>query len=244
MSEGGIYYSESTDGKTITEKKPTGIKEQENKMISNPAVLMIEEGNWIMIYEMAPLRRQGEKEGPPGPATQRNLYLATSNDGRSFSASGIAIDSSKEDDYFASVPDLIKLEDGRIRVYYVSNGLAIGSAISNDKGKTWTRESGYRLEGMAVDPDVLYKDGKWVMYYSILDPSRNAMYKATSNDGLFWNNETKIFSATTGGAIVDADVFGTQPNKYLMLFGQSQSGGSTGGETIDLYLAISDGDIF
>ena len=92
----------------------------------------------------------------------------TSTDGKSFEAGSIAIDSAKEDNYFASVPDLIKTPDGKIRMYYVSGGQAIGSALSVDNGKTWIRESGYRLEDSAVDPDVSYKDGRWVMYYSVL----------------------------------------------------------------------------
>jgi hypothetical protein len=244
---GGISYAESGDCKTFAASQPTGVKEEPGKMISNPAALEIAQGNWIMIYEMAPLRQPSQQQGPPGASTQRNLYLATSTDGKTFSAAGIAIDSSKDDGYFASVPDLIKTPDGRIRMYYVSGGEAVGSAVSSDDGKTWERESGYRLKE-AVDPDVLYqtKNGqtKWVMYYSVLDPAKNALYKASSSDGLNWGEGTKLFGATTGGAIVDPDVVQISADNNVMFFGQSTSGGSTQGEQINLYRGEFASDIF
>lgn len=244
MENRGISFAESTDGITFGSSQPTGVKEEDGKMISNPAVLEISTVKWIMIYEMAPIRKPDQPDKtPPGPSTQRNLYLATSTDGKSFKATGIAIDSAKDDRYFASVPDLIKTPDGKIRMYYVSQGDAIGLAISIDEGKTWTREVGFRLKDMAVDPDVLYKDGKWIMYYSILDPVKNALYKATSTDGLNWVNQTKLFSSTTNGVVVDPDVFETSANNYVMFFGQSVSGGSTGGEQINLYRATYSGEI-
>jgi len=244
MGQGGILYANSTDGKTFGTGTATGVKEVSGKMISNPAVLEGATGSWVMIYEMAPTRQPGAQQGPPGVSNQRNLYLATSTDGKTFTASGIAIDSAKDDGYFASVPDLIKTPDGKIRMYYVSGGQAIGSALSADNGKTWTREAGYRLEDSAVDPDVCYKDGEWVMYYSVLDPAKNALYKATSTDGLKWENETKLFAATTGGAIVDPDVVEITPTNYIMFLGQSTSGGSTGGEQINLYSAELKQSIF
>lgn len=243
-----IMYAESNDCKNFDASIATGIKEEADKMISNPSVLQISDTKWIMIYEMAPINKSALKDAPPGTANQRNLYLANSEDGRSFTAAGVAIDSSKEDNYFASVPDLVKTPDGKIRMYYVSGGEAIGSALSSDEGKTWQRETGFRLTNMAVDPDVVLQTSgdktKWVMYYSNLDPQKNAIYRATSNDGLTWDNETKLFSATTKGAVVDPDVVEISPIKFVMFLGQSTSGGSTGGEEINLYRATYTGNIF
>ncbi len=242
MDKGEIMYAESNDLRIFEPGKLTGVKEDKGKMISNPAVLKITDTNWIMIYEQQPARAPGQNtKTPPGPNTQRNLYLATSTNGTSFKKVGVAIDSSKEDQYFASVPDLILLPDGKIRMYYVSGGSAIGSTTSADNGKTWTRDSGYRLENQAVDPDVSYKDEngqtKWVMYYSNLDPATNAIYKTTSTDGLTWIDQKKILSATTRGAIIDPDVVEVAPANYVMFLGQSTSGGSTAGEEINLYRA-------
>lgn len=238
MGEGGILYAESTDTKTFSKAVATGVKEDAGKMISNPAVIEVSTGNWIMIYEQAPMKTPGQQNTPSEPSNQRNLYLATSTDGKSFTAAGIAIDSSKEDNYFASVPDLVKTSDGKIRMYYVSQGDSIGSALSSDGGKTWVRESGFRLTNMAVDPDVSCKTStSCVMYYTILDPQRNGIYKATSTDGLKWTELEKVFSATTKGAVVDADVVEGPSGNFVMFLGQTESGDSTGGETLNLYRA-------
>lgn len=244
MGQGGIVYADSTDAKTFGTGNPTGVREDAGKMISNPAVLEISSDNWIMIYEQAPTRTPGQQPGPPGPSTQRNLYLATSTDGKVFTPAGLAVDSSTDDSYFASVPDLVKISDSKIRMYYVCRGDSICSRVSEDNGKTWVKETGFRLSDQSVDPDVSYKDGKWVMYYSILDPQRNGIYKATSSDGLTWSNETKLFAATTSGAVVDPDLVEISPTSYIMFLGQSTSGGSTGGEQINLYRAELNKTIF
>jgi len=244
MAEGGIFYDESTDGLAFSGKNSTGVAEVKGKMISNPAVLEVTPNDWIMIYEMAPMRTPGSNPGQPGPSNQRDLYLAKSKDGKKFIVVGNAINSAKADNYFASVPDLVKTPDGKIRMYYVSGGSAIGSALSSDNGVTWVKDAGYRLADSAVDPDVLLKDGKWVMYYSVLEPNKNAIYKATSNDGLTWDNQKLLFKSTTGGAIVDPDVYETSTGSYTMFFGQSSAGGSTGGEVINLFKATLIGNIF
>lgn len=226
LGGGGIVYMESSDGKSFGDKKPTGIAESsKNMMISNPAVLKIKEDDWIMIYELQPVQKQGQVEAQPSSKTQRNLYLGTSKDGKSFQDVGLVIDSAKEDNYFASVPELTLLPDGKIRMYYVSGGEAIGSAISSDSGRSWQREKGYRLEDLAVDPDILYENGKWIMYYSTLPKpqsgNRNAIYKATSNDGLTWQKVDKILEPETEmGFVVDPDVIKIGEN-YRMFFGQS-----------------------
>jgi len=251
MMPGGIYYADSSDCITFGQAVETGVREEAGKMISNPAVLQISEKNWIMIYEMAPMRKAGQQGNvPPSATTQRNLYLATSTDGKAFVKAGIAIDSSKQDNFFASVPDLVKTPDGKVRMYYVSGGNATGSAISVDNGQTWVREDGYRLANAVVDADVTWETAKngtqtsWVMYYSVLDPARNGIYKAISTDGLKWENETKLFASSAGGAIVDPDVVQISPTNYVMFFGQSSMGGSTGGEQINLYRAELNKSIF
>ncbi|MFH1855110.1 MAG: hypothetical protein ABH810_01750 [bacterium] len=245
MNNGKIVYADSSDTEVFTDPVPTGISENEGTFISNPAVLMVSEGNWIMIYEQQPIQPKGlGGKTPPGPSTQRNLYLATSIDGKSFTKSGLAIDSSKDDEYFASVPDLVLLPDGQIRMYYVSGGEAVASALSPD-GKTFTRENGYRLENSAVDPDVLIKDGKWIMYYSNLNPQKNGLYKAYSSDGLNWTEiEGQVVSKTGDNAIVDPDVVETANNEFVMFFGESSGGSSTGGDQINLYRATYSGNIF
>ncbi|RJO61383.1 hypothetical protein C4544_02590, partial [candidate division WS5 bacterium] len=242
MAEGGIFYTDSTDGKTFGAKVPTGLTQTPGKMISNPSVLKVADTDWIMVYEEQPEKKPGGgPDGPPSVQTQRNLYLATSKDGKTFIKVGIAIDSSKEDNFFASVPDLIKTPDRKIRMYYVSGGEAIGSQISSDNGRTWTREAGYRLTDRAVDPDVLYEDGKWTMYYAILplpeSGSRNAIYKAVSKDGLTWEkDEAKLIEPSAEmGFVVDPDVIKTG-DTYRMFFGESTGDIGAPG-AINLYFA-------
>jgi len=251
QKDGKIMYSESTDGKSWGNFTSTGIGEDTNMMISNPAALKLTNDNWVLVYEQSPLKKPGQNnKNEPGPENQRNLYLATSVDGKSFVKAGLAIDSSKNDNYFASVPDLVLMPDNRIRLYYVCRGDSICSQTSSDNGLSWAKESGYRLTDVAVDPDVLIRtennQTKWVMYYTILDPQKNGLYKAISDDGLTWTklDGVVVQKSNANGAIVDADVFETTDDNYLMNFGESQSGDSTGGEQINLYRANYRGEIF
>lgn len=256
MGQGGINYADSKDATTFETPQSTGVTESQGKFLSNPSVLKIADNNWIMVYEEAPMQQPGQKQGPPGPESQRNLMLATSTDGKSFTKAGMAIDSSKEkdDNYFASVPDLVKTPDNKIRLYYVCGGEAVCSAISDD-GKAWTRETGIRMGDKAVDPDVLYKDGKWVMYFSVLTGDNNRFYRAISTDGLKWTKGPEVLKPDSEqGAIVDPDVVpigipvtGTfQVFKWRMFFGEMASGeGQMGGPAqINLYYADFEGDIF
>ena len=227
MGEGGILYADSPDGKTFGAKAPTGIQQTPGKMISNPSVLKVTNTEWIMVYEEQPQKGPGgSSDGSPSAKNQRNLYLAVSIDGKTFTKAGIAIDSAKEDNFFASVPELVKVSDNKIRMYYVSGGEAVSSAISEDKGKTWTKEAGYRLSDRAVDPEVLYGDGKWTMYYATLpnpeSGSRNAIYRATSTDGLIWtkDNIKLIEPKNEMGFVVDPDVI-KLGGTYRMFFGES-----------------------
>lgn len=244
MNEMGISYANSADGKVFGKTKPTGVTQSVGKMISNPSVLEISRDNWIMVYEEQPQKNPGQQQGPPSAATQRNLYLATSSDGMNFKKSGVAIDSSKEteDNYFASVPELVKLPDGKIRMYYVSGGEAIGSAISSDQGKTWKREEGFRLEDYAVDPEILYENGKWIMYYASLPVpdanNKSAIYKATSKDGLIWTKDDNrlIEPKNAGGFVVDPDVVKVG-DTYRMFFGGAMGGIGANAQRINLFYA-------
>lgn len=249
MQNGNIVYADSKDGANFQTPISTGIGEDSGKIISNPAVLETKPNEWIMIYEQQPTKKPGMPDSAPGSTNQRNLYLATSSDGKIFEKVGIAIDSSKEDNYFASVPDLILLSDGRIRMYYVSGGEAIGSAISNDNGQTWTKESGYRLTNKAVDPDVLIKNenGKssWIMYYSVLTGADNRIYKSTSLDGLIWTPGVIVLEPKEStNNIVDPDVIEMDPNHYRMFFGEMTGDSTSGQSQPSLYYADYQGNIF
>ncbi|MEK7142797.1 MAG: hypothetical protein AAB785_01175, partial [Patescibacteria group bacterium] len=246
MKDSKIVYADSKDATTFDTPQSTGISESQGKFISNPAVLKNAANNWIMIYEEQPMTKPGQKPGAPGPESQRNLMSAISADGKSFTKVGVAIDSAGDDNYFASVPDLIKTPDGKIRMYYVCGGEAICSAISDD-GKIWVKEAGVRMGDKAVDPDVLYQDGQWVMYFATLTGDNNRFYKATSADGLQWLKGQEFLKPDSEqGAIVDPDTIEISLGKWRMFFGEMAEGeGQMGGPAqINLYWADFEGEIF
>jgi len=258
QKSGKILYAESKDATTFSEPVSTGIDENPGKFNSNPTVLKIKDNDWIMVYEEQPQLAPNAEKGP-GLGSQRNLLLATSEDGKSFTKVGIVIDSAKEDKYFASVPKLVKLPDNKIRMYYVSEGDKTASAISDD-GKTWVRDKGFRLEDSAVDPDPILKvccggTQNWVMYFATLEGNNNKFYKATSKDGISWQRgEIVLRPDSEKGAIVDPDVVEITADsstssgqaKWRMFFGEMAKGqGQMGGSAqIDLYYADFEGDIF
>ncbi len=244
----GLVYATSTDGRTWSSPQSIGLQPDPGKVISNPSALQLANGSWIMLYEQAPATQSGPN-GPPafGPNNQHNLYLATSTNGTTFNSAGLAIDSSISDGYFASVPNMILLPNGNIRVYYVSGGQNIASAMSTDNGKIWTREKGYRIAG--GDPDVFYNNGKWVMYYTNLNPSENGLQEAISTDGLHWTSLKGNVVQKTGSnyAIVDPDVFQLSSSKWIMNFNESplpQNGQPSSPNQGGLQQAVYNGNIF
>ncbi len=102
----------------------------------------------------------------------------------------------------ASVPNILRLEDGRFRLYYGGAG-GILSAISQD-GLAFTKESGVRvasgsqgsLEMIVSDPTlVILNDGRIRMYYKGANGSGgpgqaiHSIFSAISTDGLLFEKE-------------------------------------------------------
>ncbi len=242
LDQGQVWYADSVDGISWGTAYPTGLTQSAGTVQSNPGALQLKDGSWILLYEQSSAQAPGESPGQPGPSNRRDLYMATSIDGKTFTKAGIAIDSSKGDNYFASVPDLVLLPDGTVRLFYVSRGNAVASATSTDNGKSWKREAGYRLEGGAVDPDVVYQNGTWVMYYSQISLSTNGIYKAVSSDGLTWRPLGTVLSKTGDQyRVVDPDVVMTSAHKYVMYFGETNAPDTGGQVQIDLHRASYNG---
>lgn len=135
--------------------------------------------------------------GDPNGPFYHDLYLATSSDGLTFVKQGEALIK------HASVPDIIKLSDGRIAMYAVdaaqrsTSGLLVG--ISEDDGKTWqfgsVRFKNTQPGSIGADPEVvLTEDGKIRMYYISFGGSaqngmsdtetENQVKSAISEDGI------------------------------------------------------------
>ncbi len=151
---GGIGSAISEDGLAF-EEEATGLIEQGmlgdlNAIVSDPTVVTLDDGRVRMYYKGA--------DGPGGPGEAiHTVYSAISEDGVNFTEEGIRVDSQTTPDRdWASVPDAVKLPDGRVRLYYVSDGLDVGHgivcAISED-GLNFTREEPV-LTGY-VDPSVI-----------------------------------------------------------------------------------------
>ena len=120
------------------------------------------------------------------------------------------------------VPDPVRLPDCRILIYIVESPSLSGSCpekvasyISSD-GISFTKESGWRLEGGYVDTEVLRaKDGDWVMVMADgpgCGDRVQKLYMSTSNDGLTWAKPQKISGSDLSrldptGYEVSANVF-------------------------------------
>jgi hypothetical protein len=116
----------------------------------------------------------------------------------------------------------VRLPDGRVRIYIVETPTLnsscpekVASYISSD-GISFTKESGWRLEGGYVDTEVLRaKDGDWVMVMADgpgCGDRVQKLYMSTSNDGLTWAKPQKISGSDLSrldptGYEVSANVF-------------------------------------
>ena len=160
---GGILSAISQDGITFTKETgvrvPSGSPGSLEMIVSDPTLVALQDGRVRMYYKGA--------TGPGGPGQSvHSIYSAISTDGLRFEKEGISIDSQRTPDRgWASVPEAIILPDGRMRLYYVSDGLdvkhGIVSAISDD-GLNFTRE-GPVLTGF-VDPTVVrLANGSYLM---------------------------------------------------------------------------------
>ncbi|MBI4481931.1 MAG: exo-alpha-sialidase [Acidobacteria bacterium] len=114
--------------------------------------------------------------------TKSQVVSYISSDGLTFTKeSGVRYTGSSTDAGFTGVINVIKLPDGRHRIYYIGDltsppqGDGVRTAVSSDEGVTWTPErttnllpSGY------VDPYVVkLSNGGYRMYYRIAPQAQN-----------------------------------------------------------------------
>jgi len=104
------------------------------------------------------------------------------------------------------VPDPVRMPDGRIRIYIVESPVEgactekVASYVSAD-GVSFTKESGWRLEGGYVDTEVLRaRDGDWLMIMAN-GPGCGGMQRlfvSSSNDGLSWSTPVALTGNDVG----------------------------------------------
>ena len=201
----GMSSAFSSDGVSWTVDPGTRLGPVPNDavtFVSNPWVFLTRDGSYRMIYEGR------------DAAGNRRLYSAISSDSLYFTResqvmAGASVDTNRSGTMFLSVPAGLRLPDGSLRMYYVSDGADTRSAVSADDGLTWTPDAGTRLF-QAVDP-VVYADGSGysVIYTDFAVAMRTKrLFIGTSSDGLnFTLADSPIVSVTNSTYnVVDPEV--------------------------------------
>lgn len=162
-------------------------------------VVQVSDKLWRMYYAVQP-----EVQG-----NNLEVYSATSNDGKTWTQESGARKA------MATFPDVVKLSDGRYRMYYQNAGV-IKSAISSD-GLSFADETGTRMDtnntagltlgNVAAPTTTQLSDGSFVMVYR---GSINERYNAgvpvpnTSTNLLLWATSTDGLTFTKKGIAIDS----------------------------------------
>ena len=98
---------------------------------------------------------------------------------------------------------VVRLDDGRVRIFYISHN-GISSSISSDEGVTFTAEAGERISASVVGASALSgcsivrkSGGGWRMYFSDLPVPGAAVaplkiYSASSSDLITWTADAGV----------------------------------------------------
>lgn len=219
---GGILSAISDGGLTFTKEPgvrvPSGSAGSLEMIVSDPTLVRLKDGSVRMYYKGA------TGGGGPGQAIH-SIFSAISTDGLRFEKEGIRIDSQQTpDDGWASVPEAILLPDGRVRIYYVSDGADVGhgivSAISED-GLNFTRE-GPVLAGF-VDPAVIKLAGGEYLMLAVAIPSgpkggpdaTPGIYSFTSLDGINFKDRELVL---TGEGNIDPAIVEVASGTYRVYY--------------------------
>ena len=222
----GISTATSVDGLNWGNKALV-VRSGQGEFNRNPAIFRTSANTFGMIYEQV-VNNVGR------------FYRATSPDGVNFtvSPSTAVMQPSASDRNFLSVPDIISLGDGTIRMYFVAGGDLTDSATSTDGGVTWTREGRITISGLSaanwvVDADLVRLPSGGYRIYFATGPdgqsglSRKRIRSATSIDGRTFTLDAGIRVAllTSEDDLVDPDVIQLPDGRYRMYYGYSTSGG-------------------
>jgi len=224
----GIELATSADGLGFAGKGTvvfSGAQGSDQEMVTNPAVFELQSGGYRMLYEGSTRIDNSQ--------TNRKLYSAVSSDGLTWTKEeGVRFydtGDGKPGEIFTSVPDVIRLPDGRLRMYY-TRGASSATAVSSDEGLTWTKELNLGLGGIAVDPDIVWlDDGTYKLFYTAFESEwavgSQVMMSADSADGLHFSVDAgkRLEPATAGGLITDPDVIKVAGG-YRMYYGEFPAG--------------------
>ena len=228
--QGGIWTATSTDGLSWA----TPVLAASISGATNPSVLRLTDGTFLMLYGIQPPLTQTER-----------LYRATSTDGITFTQyvgpyAGGSILSGEAGEDFVSVPDMLYINSTTVRLYYVGSATTsrIYTATSTDKGITWTREDKISITpsseygGQTNDPDVVQEaDGTYRLYFTAPPAGTSIgsleIRSASSTDGRSFTMDSGYLVKPSGSttAILDPDtvaVSGT--TKYRLYYGTEPAG--------------------
>jgi hypothetical protein len=174
-----IYSAVSNDGVNFAVEG----KVFESDNITDPTVIKLNDGTYLMACVRGSLD-----------------IFAKSLDGKNFQATGVTIQN-------GGIPELVKLDDGSIRLFYNGPG-GIISSRSTDGGLTWTKENGARLSfsGGIADPSVIKRaDGKWYLFVKGFN-NTGAQNPAGHNVRLSESNDCYTFNFINGVLLDSASV--------------------------------------
>lgn len=211
------------------------------KQISNSAIVKLSNGRWRMLFE-------GKTQGNPDT---RRLYSAQSADGIDnwHIEPGVRL-ADHEDITFTSVPEIIRLSDGRLRIYYAT-GLRTKSSVSSDEGLTWTKEGFIIINkhfNTLVDADITkIGKGTYVLLFADMpdvpekkdDPYQTRsrfqrIYRAYSTDGRnFTYNRIVVFARTAN--VMDPDMVRIGPGRYRVYYSRMIPGENSSDIISSLY---------
>jgi len=238
----GITTSTSPDGLTWTALSGVGLVGASGEFLRNPAALRQPDGTILMIYESVTNN------------TRMRFYRATSLDGAVFTqtpaalASGAVMLPETDENDFISVPDLLRVDEATLRLYFVAGGDHVESAVSRDDGFTWTREGDIVPSGLppgqwVVDPDaVRLPEGDLRLFFATPPDGvpgllNKRIRSAISTDGRNFVLEPGDRVGVESGDQdrLDPDVVLLPDGSYRMYFGEATSARGT----YDLKSAVS-----
>ena len=214
-----ILSAVSTDGISFVKEQGVRITKGTGFELSvcDPTIIDLPNGEMRMYYKGA------NKLGGPGLGSIHKIYSAISTDGLTFKKEGIRIDSETNgDNGWASVPDAIVLQDGRIRIYYVTAAEmehGIGSAISSD-GLNFVKEPGMRVQNL-VDPALVRIGERYLLFAASINEGFNSLprgiYYLESSDGLNFYEPIEVFK---GDDVYDPSVLKIDDKTIRVFYGK------------------------
>ncbi len=229
---GGILSAISSDGLNFEKESgarimPEGKPGSEESMVSDPSVVSLMENGIRMYYKGA--------NGPGGPGKAvHKIFSAVSTNGLDFEKEGVRINPKKtSDNGWASVPGAVILEDGKVRIYYVSGAPeaegGIMSAISGN-GLNFEKEKGVRIKGF-VDPTVtILPNQKYLLLAAVLPSPPGApqkteypvgIYSFISEDGLNFENPKIVLQERA----IDPSIVQVDDQTYRVYYGSENEQG-------------------